>query len=212
MTASRELELSACINTNCPWSGEPVQADSLAWYNGRVVGFCNPDCRDKFEAAIRLFEGRATGTDYAARFFGRLPAWSVEDLQLKVYSITKDDRLVSRDIITAARSYVKDDLPPAVGAEGESEGVGYIILHEGEIGVWLLAHWWAHRDICCQRMALFRPNDDVGFTSVDDRPLLGCVWEQVVTAYERNAWVRHGLNRPARPSAYLADYLPDGRY
>ena len=51
-----DLEISDSINETCPWSGEPVQADSLTEFNGNVVGFCNPGCRDKFDAAIRHFE------------------------------------------------------------------------------------------------------------------------------------------------------------
>ena len=50
------LDIADCINETCPWSGKPVQADSLTEYDGKVVGFCNPGCRDKFEAAIRHFE------------------------------------------------------------------------------------------------------------------------------------------------------------
>ena len=45
-----------CINETCPWSGKPVQEDSLTFYGGRVVGFCNPGCRDKFEKAVAHFE------------------------------------------------------------------------------------------------------------------------------------------------------------
>ena len=51
-----ELNIDDCINETCPWSGKPVQADSLALYGGEAVGFCNPGCRDKFESAVRHFE------------------------------------------------------------------------------------------------------------------------------------------------------------
>lgn len=44
------------INDICPWSGKPVSMDSLTTYKGRTVGFCNPGCRDKFDAATQLFE------------------------------------------------------------------------------------------------------------------------------------------------------------
>lgn len=50
------LKLEDCINTNCPWSGDPVSADSLTVWNDQVVGFCNPGCRDKFEKAVAHFE------------------------------------------------------------------------------------------------------------------------------------------------------------
>ena len=49
-------DINDCINATCPWSGKPVQADSLTVYDDQVVGFCNPGCRDKFESAIRHFE------------------------------------------------------------------------------------------------------------------------------------------------------------
>ena len=51
-----QLRLEDAVNETCPWSGKPVAADSLTLYDGRVVGFCNPGCRDKFEKAIKHFE------------------------------------------------------------------------------------------------------------------------------------------------------------
>ena len=32
------------INTTCPYSGDPVDGESLAEIDGRIVGFCNPFC------------------------------------------------------------------------------------------------------------------------------------------------------------------------
>ncbi len=49
-------DLAECVNDRCPWSGEPVRADSLTEYRGHVVGFCNAGCRDKFERALGEFE------------------------------------------------------------------------------------------------------------------------------------------------------------
>jgi YHS domain-containing protein len=44
------------LNETCPWSGKSVSPDSLTVYRGRTVGFCNPECRDKFEQATRNFD------------------------------------------------------------------------------------------------------------------------------------------------------------
>ena len=60
MTA--ELKIEDCVNDACPWSGKPVSPDSLTRYRGRVVGFCNPGCRDKFHAATSLFDDRIGGS------------------------------------------------------------------------------------------------------------------------------------------------------
>jgi len=55
------LRLEDCVNTRCPWSGDPVSADSLTLYRGKVVGFCNTGCRDKFERASKAFDDAIEG-------------------------------------------------------------------------------------------------------------------------------------------------------
>ncbi|MEM1262467.1 MAG: DinB family protein [Pseudomonadota bacterium] len=50
------MNTTDAINDSCPWSGEPVSADSLIEYRGQTVGFCNPGCRDKFANATRYFD------------------------------------------------------------------------------------------------------------------------------------------------------------
>jgi hypothetical protein len=50
------LRLEDAVNETCPWSGDPIAADSLTLYKGAVVGFCNPGCRDKFEKAATAFD------------------------------------------------------------------------------------------------------------------------------------------------------------
>ena len=55
------LDLADCTNAICPWSGDPVSPDSLTLYRGKVVGFCNPGCRDKFEKATAAFDAAIDG-------------------------------------------------------------------------------------------------------------------------------------------------------
>ena len=58
-----ELKLEDCVNSVCPWSGDPVSGDSLTRYRGKVVGFCNTGCRDKFEAATHAFDAKIEGKE-----------------------------------------------------------------------------------------------------------------------------------------------------
>ena len=55
------LRLEECVNKVCPWSGDPISEDSLTRYRGKVVGFCNPGCRDKFEKAASAFDAAIDG-------------------------------------------------------------------------------------------------------------------------------------------------------
>jgi hypothetical protein len=59
--AQADLRIEDAVNETCPWSGKPISADSLTLYRGFVVGFCNPGCRDKFDAATRHFEAALAG-------------------------------------------------------------------------------------------------------------------------------------------------------
>ena len=57
MTTSGEpLRIENEADETCPWSGQPIAADSLTLYQGAVVGFAEPALRDQFEAAVRQFE------------------------------------------------------------------------------------------------------------------------------------------------------------
>ena len=56
-----EPRLEDCVDDTCPWSGKPVSADSLTHYRGAVVGFCNPGCRDRFDAAAQSFDAAIEG-------------------------------------------------------------------------------------------------------------------------------------------------------
>lgn len=52
----------SAINETCPWSGKPVDAAAQTTYRGHDVGFCNPGCRDKFDAATTLFDATIDAT------------------------------------------------------------------------------------------------------------------------------------------------------
>lgn len=66
MEAADQLLLVDAINETCPWSGNPISADSLTLYRGKVVGFCNPGCRDKFAAATAHFDKASSLSDDVA--------------------------------------------------------------------------------------------------------------------------------------------------
>jgi glutathione S-transferase len=44
---ARAVEGVDPVNAFCPYSGNPVRADSLAEIDGVAIGYCNPFCRDK---------------------------------------------------------------------------------------------------------------------------------------------------------------------
>lgn len=60
ITVGRAFVIEDAVNATCPWSGDPISEDSLTLYKGKVVGFCNPGCRDKFAKAVAQFDAALT--------------------------------------------------------------------------------------------------------------------------------------------------------
>jgi hypothetical protein len=54
--ADTPLSIEDAVNETCPWSGQPVAADSLTTSRDAVVGFGTPELRDRFAAAVNQFE------------------------------------------------------------------------------------------------------------------------------------------------------------
>lgn len=59
------VEGGKAVNELCPYSGKPIVPDSLAEFDGVVVGFCNQFCRDKsvadaeaWPALVELLRGK----------------------------------------------------------------------------------------------------------------------------------------------------------
>ncbi len=147
---------------------------------------------------------------YQARQFQQLGVWVASPLRLKAYGITRrpGQPTPGQELQYAAQRHLSG-LPPVAEAEGH-HGLGFVVLHEGEQGSWLLMDWWAHTDICCQRLSHAEPGS-AEFVPVD-RPLLACVWESVVLSFERDAWVSTMLTTSPDPEAYLDTRLPNGAY
>ena len=140
---------------------------------------------------------------YAPRPCRVLDPWRIGGLALKLYHIgpvAPTDRLVAEARAEAHR------IEAEAAREGGAAGPGFAVIHEGEVGVWLLLDWWAHGDILCQRLSL--KTADGGFEAQDHRPLAACVWELPILAHERDAWVRHMMTAPASAEGYMSDVRP----
>lgn len=154
---------------------------------------------------------------YVPRDILGLGVWTVGPLRLKAYGITwrgdgpnEVNATFAPTLVDAARSHVVKRLPGEAEAEGH-QGLGFAVLHEDPLDIWLLMDWWAHGDMGCQLLSRCRVGGDAAFEAVH-KPYFACVWEMVVINHERNAWVDTILTERPNPEAYLDRWLPPGRY
>jgi hypothetical protein len=132
-----------------------------------------------------------------------LGTWEVGHLKLKVYGILAPGRAFTNAIIDDAKAFVVQDLPSLVSAEGGDNALGFVIIHPGELGVSVLAHWWIQGSVLCQhiRRTLWgadRPMDTAS------RPVIACVWELGLINAEQQLWRDTMMSVEPDPASYLS--------
>lgn len=141
---------------------------------------------------------------YQPRTIRAFAPMRTDDIVLKPYVICAEGRSTP-----AMEAVTAQALPALAASELPSlphRGLGYLILHAGEEADWLLTRVWLEGDIVAGLLATLKDGRLEPVTA----PLIECVWEAVVGADERDAWVRRMMVERPDPQAYLDDRLADG--
>ncbi len=149
--------------------------------------------------------GKLEMEPYRRRKTWSLGSRQVGDWRLKTYGIVVAGTRIDDAMIAAAFGAVARQIAVTLA---QGSGHGFVILHRGDQGVWLLIDRWAG-DIL-HHVLLRAPLDEpAAYAPGPEDGTMACVWEMAVMQHERDAWVRHVLSQPAAPdfAAYLADQL-----
>lgn len=125
--------------------------------------------------------------------------------RLKTFAVAYGRDTARRELVDAAQSLAARQLPqPAF--DGSRYGVGFIVVHDGRGGNWVLIDWWANDNELNQ--LLYESSDDAPLDlKLIEGPLIACVHEMKVVVHEYEAWLRSFLTNPTGPDldAYLQD-------
>lgn len=120
------------------------------------------------------------------RAVANLGVWQIGQLRLKVYGITAEGQNLSDSIVSKAHAFAQRDLPPLVAAEGNDDGLGFVIIHPGDLGVSVLLHWWIQGSVLCQHIERTLWSADTPMDTAS-RPVIACVWELGLINEEQRA-------------------------
>lgn len=140
---------------------------------------------------------------YQPRAVSDLGVWEVGSLHLKIYGLLATGKEVTHDMVSVAKAFLQRDVLERVDAMGDSNGLGFVIIHPGDLGLTVSAHWWAQGSVLCQHIyrqeyAAAEPMDTVA------RPVVACVWELALINSEQEAWRDTMMTREPDQAAYLA--------
>lgn len=139
---------------------------------------------------------------YQPRAVSSLGVWQVGHLRLKVYGITAEGQKLTDGIASKAHAFAQRDLPPLVAAEGDDDGLGFVIIHPGELGVSVLLHWWIQGSVLCQHIERTLWGNDRPMDTAS-RPVIACVWELGLINAEQCIWRDTMMVPEPDPDTYL---------
>lgn len=133
--------------------------------------------------------------------------WEIGSLQFKIYGLLARDKEVTHDMVSVAKEFLEQDVLGRVAAMGESNGLGFVIIHPGDVGLSISAHWWAQGSVLCQHIyrreySAAEPMDTVA------RPVVACVWELALINSEQEAWRETMMKIEPNQAAYLKSRAP----
>jgi hypothetical protein len=141
-------------------------------------------------------------TPYQPRPLAALGVVELCGFRLKACSIVYGDEPFDRARFEGGLCLAERELPAPAVATGRP-GVGFVILHQGRTGPYLILAWWDNENELPVRVFL---EDAVGW-----RPAAAgesfCVWDLRVLWHEREAYVRTMLSGTPDEAAYLADIV-----
>ncbi|MGF6255715.1 hypothetical protein [Ensifer sp. LBL] len=141
---------------------------------------------------------------YRPRDVSNLGDWDIGGLKLKAYGLAADGRHVDDAMVVLAQSFVRRDVIPRVAAEGDSNGLGFVIIHPGSLGISISAHWWIQGSVLCQHnyRKLYSASEPMDAAR---RPVIACVWELALINAEQEAWRKTMMKDKPDPSAYMEE-------
>lgn len=140
---------------------------------------------------------------YRPRSVSDLGRWDIGDLKLKIYGLLADSKVIDETLITLGTSFFDEQVLPRVKHEGDSNGAGFVIIHPGEIGVSISAHWWIQGSVLCQHIyrRLYGAREPMDTLQ---RPVIACVWELAIINAEQEAWRNTMMTAEPSLLAYMA--------
>ncbi|MEO1291754.1 MAG: hypothetical protein AAFV62_02815 [Pseudomonadota bacterium] len=129
--------------------------------------------------------------------------WDIGSVRYKAYGLLAEGQSLTDIHVAQARQFLSAEVAKAVVSMGDSNGLGFVIIHPGDLGVSISAQWWVQGSVLCQRIhrqlyGAHEPMDTV------TRPVIGCVWELALINAEQEVWRRTMMRSVADAHAYLA--------
>lgn len=117
---------------------------------------------------------------------------------MKQYSISVNDEYVQPALFEAATTQLEHILPREP-VNDSHYGVGFLILHEGYDGNYIIASWWVGENMLCNHILAAPAESPYEFKSFRESGIVACVWELEIMYFEKRLWSQAVLQNSQQP-------------
>jgi hypothetical protein len=144
---------------------------------------------------------------YHPRVVSNHGIWDIGTMQFKVYGLLAEGKTLTDEMKSDAKQFLQAEVLDRVAKMGDSNDLGFIIIHPGDLGISIAAHWWVQGSVLCQHIQrqLYTANYPMDTVA---RPVIACVWELALINAEQEAWRSSMMKDMPDPMAYLGARPP----
>lgn len=145
--------------------------------------------------------------EYRPRTYSFLDQWEFPGWRMKVCGIAHERERPSQRLVRAARRIAEEELRHTP-AWINHYGVGFIVVHQGRTGNFVLVDYWADENELHNHVYASTGEDYESFEYLTPLGVAACAWDLKAIWHEREAW-RQCVLEPATPDfdAYLRKRL-----
>ncbi|MCV3270704.1 hypothetical protein [Roseobacter sinensis] len=143
---------------------------------------------------------------YPPRAVTRHGVAEVGALRVKVYGLAAPGKEVTAGMRARAERFLAEEVCARVAEMGDSNDLGFVIIHPGDWGISIAAQWWVQGSVLCQHIyrQLYEAAEPM---DTAHRPVVGCVWELAIIEAEQATWRETMMGATPKPERYLATWL-----
>jgi len=131
--------------------------------------------------------------------------WDLGIILFKVYDLLADGKIVTDEMIETAEAFLREEVVSDATNMGDNNGLGFAIIHPGDLGLTIAAQWWVQGSVLCQRIYRRQYDDAVPLDTIN-RPAVACVWELEIITAEQRIWRETMMKSQHDKSAYLRTF------
>lgn len=132
----------------------------------------------------------------------------INDWKIKVYTISEEDKFYSPTAYKNTVNELRNWLELKNSFDATDYRLGFLILHSGADGLYILINWWVSENILNNHIFFTNKENQKDFKKISGDGLVACIWELEIMNHERLSWITHVL-KPNEPDykSYLYDTI-----